>query len=453
MCLYSDQIVCLIFMQNLAVFWFRRDLRLTDNVGLFHALMENEAVLPVFIFDTSILSQLHNKKDRRVDFIYQALLAIHTQLKKINSGLSIYIGTPEQVWTRIVTQHQVKTVYANHDYEPYAIGRDERIKHMLAEKGIALRTYKDQCVFEKSEVVKDDGLPYTVFTPYSRKWKKTLQEKHYAASQSETLLSKMLRYEAPDFPSLLNIGFESTDISSHVPQVSDVLIREYAEKRDLPAVAGTSRLSMHLRFGTVSIRSLVKRALPLSETWLNELIWRDFYMMILYHFPHAATGAFKKEYNQVEWLLDEEGFKRWCEGNTGFPIVDAGMRELNYTGFMHNRVRMIVSSFLVKDLLVNWQWGESYFAEKLNDFDLSANNGGWQWAAGSGCDAAPYFRIFNPYEQQKKFDPKFEYIKKWVPEYNTAKYPLPMVDHAMARNRALATYKAALSGGRQQKLF
>jgi len=440
-------------MQNVAVFWFRRDLRLEDNVGLFYALQENEAVLPVFIFDTNILSQLRNKKDRRVDFIYQSLLAIHQQLIAVDSGLSVYIGKPEEVWTQILSQHPVSRVYTNHDYEPYAISRDESIQHILSQRGVEFKTYKDQCIFEKSEVVKDDGLPYTVFTPYSRKWKKTLLAQHYASFKSEGCLNKMYRYIATDFPTLLSIGFEPTDIRVQLPQVSDQLIKEYAEKRDLPAIAGTSRLSMHLRFGTISIRALVRRALPLSETWLNELIWRDFYMMILFHFPHAAFGAFKKEYNQVEWLPDEAGFKRWCEGKTGFPIVDAGMRELNATGFMHNRVRMIVSSFLVKDLLVNWQWGEAYFAEQLNDFDLSANNGGWQWAAGTGCDAAPYFRIFNPYEQQKKFDPNFEYIKKWVPEFNTADYPLPIVDHATARNRTLAAYKAALSGVRQQKLF
>jgi deoxyribodipyrimidine photo-lyase len=445
-------------MQDLALFWFRRDLRLHDNAGLFHALQQHEAVLPIFIFDPNILSKLRNKQDRRVDFIHQALAAIDDKMKQVGSGLSVMVGTPEEVWNNVLSKYNVRAVYANHDYEPYARARDEKIKALLASKNISFTTFKDQCVFEKSEVVKDDGLPYTVFTPYSRKWKKTLLSKDYQSFASETLLHKFMKTSdlaSPlnPLPSLATIGFEKTTVRLQLPDVSDGLIRDYAEKRDLPALHGTSRLSMHLRFGTISVRALVARALPLSETWLNELIWRDFYMMILWHFPHAATGAFKKEYNQVEWLPDEVGFKRWCEGTTGFPIVDAGMRELNATGFMHNRVRMIVSSFLVKDLLVNWQWGEAYFAEQLNDFDLSANNGGWQWAAGTGCDAAPYFRIFNPYEQQKKFDPKFDYIRHWVPEYNTPKYPAPMVDHAVARNRTLAVYKDALSGARQQKLF
>ena len=445
-------------MQDLVLFWFRRDLRLHDNAALFHALQHHEAVLPVFIFDENILSKLRNKKDRRVDFIHQALTALDAKMKQMGSGLSVFLGTPEEVWNNLLAKYPIKAVYANHDYEPYAIARDVKIKALLEKKNIVFKTFKDQCVFEKSEVVKDDGLPYTVFTPYSRKWKKTLQASDYQSFASESLLHKLVKVTAlslplQTMPSLATLGFEKTDVLLHLPEVSDALIQNYAEKRDLPAIHGTSRLSMHLRFGTVSVRSLVARALPLSETWLNELIWRDFYMMILWHFPHAATGAFKKEYNQVEWLPDEAGFKRWCEGTTGFPIVDAGMRELNATGFMHNRVRMIVSSFLVKDLLINWQWGEAYFAEQLNDFDLSANNGGWQWAAGSGCDAAPYFRIFNPYEQQKKFDAKFEYIRKWVPEFDTPKYPSPMVDHAMARNRTLAAYKAALSGVKQQKLF
>lgn len=445
-------------MQDLALFWFRRDLRLHDNAGLFHALQQHEAVLPLFIFDATILNQLRNKKDRRVDFIHQAIDSLNHQMKEMGSGMAVFVGTPEEVWSKLLSTYTITAVYTNHDYEPYAIDRDEKIKNLLASKNCAFRTFKDQCVFEKSEVVKDDGLPYTVFTPYSRKWKKTLQPSDYKPFESEKLLHKLAKTNdlvspLPTLPTLRDLGFEKTDIRLQTPAVPDGVIRDYAEKRDLPAIHGTSRLSMHLRFGTVSIRSLVTRALPLSETWLNELIWRDFYMMILWHFPHAANGAFKKEYNQVEWLPDEIGFKRWCEGKTGFPIVDAGMRELNETGFMHNRVRMIVSSFLVKDLLVNWQWGEAYFAEQLNDFDLSANNGGWQWAAGTGCDAAPYFRIFNPYEQQKKFDPKFDYIRKWVPEFDTPAYPAPIVDHAIARNRTLAAYKSALSGVRQQKLF
>jgi deoxyribodipyrimidine photo-lyase len=328
------------------------------------------------------------------------------------------------------------------------------VRLLLSEKNIEFKTYKDQCVFEKNEVIKDDGKPYTVFTPYSRKWKSKLTPFYYKPYPTKKYFKNFFKQDYKLLFSLESLGFKKTDIVlKDKITVSDLLIQKYKEQRDYPAIEGTSRLSMHLRFGTVSIRQLVAKSLPLSETWLNELIWRDFYMTILWHFPHAATNAFKKEYENIGWRNDEAEFTKWCKGETGFPIVDAGMRELNATGFMHNRVRMIVSSFLVKDLLIDWRWGEAYFAQKLNDFDLSANNGGWQWAAGSGCDAAPYFRVFNPSEQQKKFDPDFKYIKKWIPEYGTAKYPVPMVDHAQARLRALQTYKDALTESRQMKMF
>lgn len=432
--------------QELSIFWFRRDLRLTDNTGLFHALKENDHVLPIFIFDKNILLKLDNKKDRRLDFIQQAVSYLNSELKKNGSGIQTFYAEPKEVFIELTKKYSIKAVYTNHDYEPYARERDAEIEQLLHKNGIAFKTYKDQVIFEKNEVTKDDGKPYTVFTPYSRKWKSRLTERDHAKKDCAKYFSSFCKISLVEIHSLKDLGFERTDIQfSAKPSLNKTLLKNYKEQRDYPAVAGTSRLSMHLRFGIISIRQLVKYAIENSETWLNELIWREFYMCILWHFPHAAQSSFKKEYDHVAWRNKEEEFKKWCEGKTGFPIVDAGMRELNATGFMHNRVRMIVSSFLVKDLLIDWRWGEAYFAEKLNDFDLSANNGGWQWAAGSGCDAAPYFRIFNPTEQQKRFDPDFVYIKKWVPEFGSSNYPAPMVDHAMARNRTLETYKKALS--------
>lgn len=440
--------------ENIAVFWFRRDLRLEDNAGLYHALRENKQVLPVFIFDKTILDKLEDKNDRRVDFIHQVITALNSDLQKLGSSILCFHGTPLQAFKELVTTHSVSCVYTNHDYEPPAIQRDDEVKAFLASKGIDLRTYKDQCVFEKNEVLKDDGKPYTVFTPYSNKWKKTLTAFYYSSYPNKKYVRHFIKLKAAAIPSLKEMGFEKTTMIFNKPALPEpALLQNYKARRDLPAEPGTSRLSMHLRFGTVSIRQLVAASIAVSETWLNELIWRDFYMMILWHFPHVVNRSFKKEYDRIAWRNNEKEFEKWCGGETGFPIVDAGMRELNNTGFMHNRVRMIVSSFLIKDLLIDWRWGEAYFAKQLNDFDLSANNGGWQWASSGGCDAAPYFRIFNPTEQQKKFDPDLKYIKKWVPEFGTKDYPLPMVDHAAARLRALAAYKKALSEDRQIELF
>ena len=439
---------------DITLFWFRRDLRIEDNAGLYYALKENKSVVPLFIFDKDILDPLEDKSDRRVDFIHQAVEHLHGQFLKNDSSLECHYSTPDEVFAFLLKKYRVRAVYTNHDYEPYANGRDTHIKQVLEQQGVLFKSFKDQCVFEKSEVMKDDGSPYTVFTPYSNKWKKSLKPFYYKAYPTVKYLNNLHRFTSSGIPDLESMGFKKTRIKFQKPlQVTEDLLRNYKAQRDFPARHGTSRLSMHLRFGTVSVRALVSRAIPYSETWLNELIWRDFYMMILWHFPHAATGEFKKEYARVPWRTDVDAFERWCKGLTGFPIVDAGMRELNATGFMHNRVRMIVSSFLVKDLLIDWKWGEAYFAKKLNDFDLSANNGGWQWAAGTGCDAAPYFRIFNPTEQQKKFDPNFEYIKMWIPEFGTSKYPAPMVDHAEARKRTLDVYKKALMEVRQTSLF
>lgn len=441
-------------MKEATIFWFRRDLRLQDNAGLYYALRENKNVIPIFIFDKTILDQLEDKQDRRVDFIHQAITNINEELISLGSALNVFYSTPEEVFKKLIKEYSVKNVYANHDYEPYANERDAAIKLLLDKNSIEFKTYKDQCVFEKDEVIKDDGKPYTVFTPYANKWKKKLKPFYYKAYPTKKYFKNFAKTNPEEIISLEKIGFTKTDIVLNKKvTVNNLLLQKYKEQRDFPAIEGTSKLSVYLRFGVISIRSLVEKSISQSETWLNELIWRDFYMMILHHFPHAAFNSFKKQYDNIPWQNNEEHFKKWCEGKTGFPIVDAGMRELNATGFMHNRVRMIVSSFLIKDLLIDWRWGEAYFAQKLNDFDLSANNGGWQWAAGSGCDAAPYFRVFNPTEQQKKFDPKFEYIKKWVAEFGTSKYPEPIVDHAKARLTVIALYKKVLTESKQMELF
>ena len=433
--------------KEVSIFWFRRDLRLEDNVGLFYALSENENVLPIFIFDKNILDKLEDKYDRRVHFIHQALEKIQLELTKISSTLLVFNSTPKEIFNKLLIEYKVKRVYVNHDYEPYAQLRDAEILELLNEQHVEFKTYKDQCIFEKKEVVKDDGTPYTVFTPYSNKWKKNLSYLNYKSYETQKYFNHFLNLSPKELPSLSQLGFEETDIKL-LPNktVSEELIQKYKEQRDFPAIEGTSKLSVYLRFGLISIRGLVSKSINLSQTWLNELIWRDFYMMILSNFPHVAEHAFKSKYERIVWQNNETDFKKWCNGETGFPIVDAGMRELNATGFMHNRVRMIVSSFLIKDLLIDWRWGEAYFAKKLNDFDLSANNGGWQWASGSGCDAAPYFRVFNPSEQQKKFDPNFIYIKKWIPEYGSTNYPAPIIDHAIARLRVIKLYKEALTG-------
>ena len=440
-------------MENINIFWFRRDLRLNDNAGLYRALKKGIPVLPIFIFDTSILDKLEDKKDRRVEFIHNAIQAIHSELIEFKSSIQVFYSTPELVFKELIKTYSIQSVYTNHDYEPYAMERDSHIKHFLETNHISLKTFKDQCIFEKSEITKDDGKPYTIFTPYSRKWKAKLTDYDVKAYPTQKYVSNFFKTSSFQIPSLRDIGFEPSDLETPSKTIPKSIVTNYTEQRNFPAIRGTSLLSVHLRFGTVSIRNLAKQALALNETWLNELIWRDFYMMILHHFPHAAKNSFKPQYDKLSWRNNEAEFKIWCEGKTGFPIVDAGMRELNETGFMHNRVRMIVASFLVKDLLIDWRWGEAYFAQKLIDFDLSANNGGWQWAAGSGCDAAPYFRIFNPSEQIKKFDPKYEYIKKWVPEFGTSNYPLPMVDHAKSRLRTLAAYKEALTENNQVSLF
>ncbi|MES2892733.1 MAG: deoxyribodipyrimidine photo-lyase [Bacteroidota bacterium] len=427
------------------IFWFRRDLRLKDNAGLFHALQAGLPVVPIFIFDTEILDKLEDKADRRVEFIHATLEEMQEQLLEKGSTLHVLHGTPAECFAKLVKKYSIRNVFANHDYEPYAMERDGAIKKMLGTKDSGFKTYKDQVIFEKLEIAKNDGKPYTVFTPYSRKWKATLTDEALKPFPSARKLDQCLQQAEIKIPTLASLGFTAVEKPFPSRSLDESLVEKYAQTRDFPGVKGTSKLGVHLRFGTISIRDLVARAMELSGTYLNELIWREFYQMILFNFPEVGKGkSFKPAYDKIEWRRDAGEFEKWCEGKTGYPIVDAGMREINATGFMHNRVRMIVASFLCKHLLLDWRLGEAYFAEKLLDYDLASNNGGWQWAAGSGCDAAPYFRIFNPYLQTKKFDPKLTYITKWVPEFQEFDYPPPIVIHEEARKRCLEVYSKAL---------
>ena len=432
-------------MQKVNIFWFRRDLRLLDNAGLYHALKGDSPVVPVFIFDKIILDQLEEKKDKRVEFIHDALIEMQEKLERIQSSLEVYFGTPEEAFEKLISDYDVQTVFTNHDYELYAIERDERIKNLLAKKNIDLKTYKDQVIFEKDEVLKDDGKPYTVYTPYSRKWKAMLTDFYIKSYPAEKYYKNFFKQSPQSIPSLGSMGFKATGKSFPSKNPGEDLLKHYDETRDFPGIEGTSRLGIHLRFGTISIRKLVAKAKEVNAVFLNELIWREFYMSILWHFPHVGRHkAFKPEYDNIKWRNNEDEFEKWCKGKTGYPIVDAGMRQLNETGYMHNRVRMITASFLCKHLLIDWRWGEAYFSEKLLDFDFAANNGGWQWVAGSGCDAAPYFRIFNPQLQTEKFDKDLKYIKRWVPEFQEFDYPKPIVEHTAARDRCLKVYKEAL---------
>lgn len=431
--------------QKVNICWLRRDLRLQDQAALYHALRSGLPVVPVFIFDKNILDKLDKPADRRVEFIHQVLHHIQDELMTLGSTLKVYYESAAEAWKKIVKEFDVAAVFTNHDYEPYAIGRDQQVSDFLNSRGISFHSYKDQVIFEKGEVLKDDGKPYTVFTPYSKRWKAALTKFYLSSYPTEKYFKAFWQSDPLAIPSLESMGFKAVGEPFPPSTTDEKLISHYRERRDFPGIPGTSRLGVHLRFGTISIRALARKAASLNETYLNELIWRDFYHMILWHFPKVGEGkAFKAEYELIHWRNNESEFKAWCKGETGYPIVDAGMRELNETGYMHNRVRMIVASFLTKHLLIDWRWGEAYFAEKLLDFDLAANNGGWQWAAGSGCDAAPYFRIFNPYLQTKKFDPDLTYIRKWVPDFEEFSYPKPIVDHEMARKRCLEAYAGAL---------
>ncbi|SMC42835.1 cryptochrome/photolyase family protein [Moheibacter sediminis] len=428
--------------KKISVFWFRRDLRLDDNTGLSHALLSENPVLPIFIFDSDILNQLEDNSDRRVDYIHQALNEINKELKKYNSGLKTFNGKPIDIFKELNEKYQIESVYCNRDYEPQAIKRDSSIQEFLQAKEIEFLDFKDQVIFEKSEIVKADKTPYTVYTPYSKKWKTLLKPENYASFEID--FQNFLSIQNTEIHTLEEIGFKPTNIEFETPNLNSKIIDNYDKYRDFPAMNHTTHLGIALRFGTVSVRKCINFAIKHNETWLNELIWREFFMQILYHFPKVVTQSFKAKYDLIEWRNNESEFQKWCEGKTGYPIVDAGMRELNTIGFMHNRVRMITASFLCKHLLIDWRWGEAYFAQKLNDYDLSANNGNWQWAAGSGCDAAPYFRIFNPTAQTLKFDKELKYIKKWNPDFESDSNP-PIVEHTFARERALAIYKKALN--------
>jgi len=432
-------------MDKISLFWFRRDLRFHDNAGLFAALKANTPVLPIFIFDTTILETLEDKADARVNFIHQSIAELRTKFQSIGSDLKVMFGLPLECFKELHSNYRIEAVYTNRDYDPQALERDKEIANFLATQAIEFHTYKDQVIFEGLEIAKEDGSPYVVYTPYSRAWKKRLNIEPIAYFASEELLSNLVKTPAFPHMSLIEIGFEATNISFPPKEIPKERILNYDKVRDLPAVLGTSRLGLHFRFGTVSIRETAKKASSINEKYFNELIWRDFYQMILANFPRVVNASFKTQYDRIPWRNEEAEFEKWCEGKTGYPLVDAGMRELNTTGFMHNRVRMVVASFLCKHLLIDWRWGQAYFAEKLLDFELASNNGGWQWAAGTGVDAAPYFRVFNPQLQLEKFDKDYLYVEQWVKEWGTSSYPQPMVDHSMARNRCIEVYKSALS--------
>ncbi|MDG2368397.1 MAG: deoxyribodipyrimidine photo-lyase [Flavobacteriaceae bacterium] len=429
---------------NLVIFWFRRDLRLKDNAGLFHALNENDKVLPIFIYDKNTLDKL-NKSDHRVDFIEYSLKKLNDLLKKNNKSISIYYGKPAKVFSELTKKYNVTKVYSNKDYTPYSIKRDKKVEELLKVNNIDFNSYKDHVLFEKYEVVKDDNTPYKVYTPFSRKWLIKMSENKIDFFNSEKYIHKFFN-EKRRFLSLKEIGFEKSVLSPLNLNLSSDTINNYEKTRNFPYVNGTSKIGLHLRFGTISTREMIVKAeVSKNKTFLKELVWREFFQQILFHYPHTINKSFKPKYDRIEWLNNENQFKKWCSGQTGYPLVDAGMRELNQTGFMHNRVRMLVGSFLCKHLLIDWRWGEAYFAKKLYDYETASNVGNWQWVAGCGVDASPYFRIFNPHEQIKKFDKNLIYTKKWVPEFESDRYVEPIVIHKDARERCLLTYKKALN--------
>jgi len=432
--------------QPLNIFWFRRDLRLDDNLGFYEALKGKNAVMPIFIFDTDILDKLP-KDDARVAFIHKTLQDMREVLQKEhNSSIAIYYGKPIDIYKTLVEAYDIETVYTNHDYEPYAKERDEAITSFLGTHNIDFKTYKDQVIFEKDEVVKADGTPYVVYTPYMKTWKEKFKSYNLEIFYTNAYMDNLVEHTRLPNLSLSDIGFKTSHQNITPYTVTPTLIKDYEDTRNFPAKDATSKLGPHLRFGTASVRKMVKKAIAeKNEIFWQELIWREFFMQILWHFPHTAKDSFKSKYDRIKWRNNETEFKAWCEGKTGYPFVDAGMRQLNETGFMHNRVRMLVGSFLCKHLLIDWRWGEAYFAEKLHDYDMASNIGNWQWVAGSGVDAAPYFRIFNPTTQIQKFDKDLNYIKTWVPDFQELTYPQPIVDHKMARERCLETYKSALN--------
>jgi deoxyribodipyrimidine photo-lyase len=431
--------------EQIHLFWFRRDLRLNDNCGLYHALNSGKKVLPIFIFDKDILSRLPNN-DARVSFLHQELTNINKQLNEVGASLAVFHGKPLEIFEQLQEKYSIETVFTNHDYEPYALQRDQEIKDFLGSKNTGFKTFKDQVIFERNEIVKKDGTAYKVYTPYSKKWLEAFHHKGISFYPSEEKLDSLIQTTENPFLSLTGLGFEPSTIKVASYKVSPKLIDAYEETRNFPAKDSTSKLGTHLRFGTVSVREMVAKASKSNNiVFLKELIWREFFMQILWHYPQTTKDSFKPQYDRILWRNNEEEFKKWCAGETGYPLVDAGMRELNQTGFMHNRVRMLVGSFLCKHLLIDWRFGEAYFAEKLHDYEQSSNVGNWQWVAGCGVDAAPYFRIFNPTTQIQKFDKELTYIKKWAPDFQELTYPAQIVDHKLARERCLATYKEALN--------
>jgi deoxyribodipyrimidine photo-lyase len=427
------------------IFWFRRDLRLQDNAGLFHALSSGAKVLPVFIFDTAILDRLTNPADKRVNFIYREIEALKEQIRAFGSDLLLLYDTPAMAFKWLLANFSIHAVFCNEDYEPYGIQRDTEIMQLLANHSVSFNTYTDHVIFSPRKVCKDDKQPYTVFTPYAKKWKAMLEKEAPAEYPTQSYFTNFQKDHTFEMPVMASLGFQPSVATFPSKKLDEKMLQAYSKHRDFPSLDASSHISVHLRFGTISIRHAVRMAIIHSEVWLNELIWREFFMQILYHYPAVVNSSFKPRYDHIPWLNDEVTFEKWCRGETGYPIVDAGMRELRETGFMHNRVRMIVAGFLCKHLLIDWRWGEAWFAENLLDFELSSNNGNWQWAAGSGCDAAPYFRVFNPALQTQRFDPQHAYIKRWVPEYNHSEYPKPLVDHVFARERCLKVYKSALN--------
>jgi len=429
---------------NLVIFWFRRDLRLKDNAGLFHALNENNKVLPIFIYDKNTLDKL-NKSDHRLDFIEHSLKKLNDLLKKNDKSISIYYGKPVKVFSELIKKYNVSKVYSNKDYTPYSIKRDKKVEELLKVNNIDFNSFKDHVLFEKFEIVKNDNTPYKVYTPFSRKWLIKMSENKIDFFNSEKYIYKFFN-ERGKFLTLKEIGFDKSKLNPLVLNLSSDTINNYEKTRNFPSVNGTSKIGIHLRFGTISTREMITKAeASKNKTFLKELVWREFFQQILFHYPHTLNKSFKPKYDRIEWLNNENQFKKWCSGQTGYPLVDAGMRELNQTGFMHNRVRMLVGSFLCKHLLIDWRWGEAYFAEKLYDYETASNVGNWQWVAGCGVDASPYFRIFNPHEQIKKFDKNLIYTKKWVPEFDSNQYVDPIVIHKEARERCLLTYKKALN--------
>ena len=421
------------------IFWFRRDLRLDDNIGLNSALSSGNPVLGIFIFDEDIIENLP-KDDARISFIYQKLEEINKRLNTVNSSLLVIKGNPINVFKNLIKEYEIENLYSNLDYEPYAIDRDKKISDLLKKNKIHHFQYKDQVIFGPTEILKENSLPYTVFTAYKNKWLSKFKQESIS---TEIFLnfSNFLKIKN-QFPLLSEIGFLKSKIK--VVDFNLESISNYSSQRDYPFLNAGTSLSVHLRFGTVSIRHVIN-SIPNNETtFLSELIWREFFMQILFHFPYVVNSNFKKKYDEIQWKNDKKDFQNWCDGKTGYPIVDAGMQELKITGYMHNRARMIVAGFLCKHLLIDWRWGERYFSLKLLDYELSSNNGNWQWAAGTGCDSAPYFRIFNPITQQNRFDKDFIYIKRWIKDFDKENYIESIVEHDFARKRALQAYKLAL---------